>query len=146
MSSVDALGRLVERGDELVEQHVAQAEERAGVDGILEPRERGLAGQIVVVDRAVAEQLEDRIAPQQVVVVLVGVVGQDAVHPHADHFQERVTDVADVPPVGEALGQLPVSPNRSSSWRNGSSPASLETWAAEGSTTTGFDVPKSSAN
>ena len=39
-----------------------------------------------------------------------------------------------------------VSPNCSSSWRNGISPASLETCAAEGSTTTGFDVPKSKAN
>jgi hypothetical protein len=49
----------------------------AAVDGVLKTREGGLAGQIAVGRRAVAEQLEDWTAAQHVVVVLVGVVGED---------------------------------------------------------------------
>ena len=62
------------------------------------------------VDRAVADQLEDRIAPQHVVVVLVGVVGEDAVDPHPGHLQEGMIDVADVPPIGQGFGKLPRQP------------------------------------
>ena len=99
-------GRLVERGDELVEQHVLQAKETAGADGVLEPRERGLAGQIPTGDRPAADELEDRIAPQHIVGVLVRVVGQNAIHPGASHLQERVVDVSDLPAIGEGRGKL----------------------------------------
>ena len=94
MSSVRCVGGLSNEAMNWSSNTSAQAEERLHVDGVLEPRERGLAGQIVVLDRAVADQLEDRIAPQHVVVVLVGVVGQDAVDPRAGHLQERMVDVA----------------------------------------------------
>ena len=39
-------------------------------------------------------------------VVLVGVVGQDAVHPHASHLQKGVIDAADLPPICQSLGKL----------------------------------------
>jgi hypothetical protein len=52
------------------------------------------------------ERLQDGIAPQHVVGVLVGVVGEDAVHPHPGHLQKRVRDVAGVPPVGQGVGEL----------------------------------------
>ncbi len=80
-------------------------------DGVFKPRERGLAGQIVGLDGAVAKQLENRIASQHVVVVLVGVVGEDAVHPHSGHLQKGMIDVADVPPIRQALGKLPCQPD-----------------------------------
>ena len=76
-------------------------------DRVLEPRERGLAGQVVGRDGAVAKQLENRIAAQHVVVVLVGVVGEDAVHPHSGHLQEGMIDVADMSPVRQGFGKLP---------------------------------------
>jgi hypothetical protein len=57
-------------------------------------------------DRTAADEFEDRIASQQAVVVLVGVVGQDTIHAHADHFQKRVAHVTAVPWVGEAPGHL----------------------------------------
>ena len=44
-------------------------------------------------------------------VVLVGVVGEDAVHPHAGHLQKGMIDAAPAPPVGRALGKLSGEPD-----------------------------------
>src|SRR5262249_17982266 len=82
--------RGVEGGDELVEEDGPQALEGLDVDGVLEARQGGLAGQVVAVGGAVGEQLEDGVGAQGVVVVLVFVVGEDAVDAAADHLQEGV--------------------------------------------------------
>ena len=44
--------RLRERGDELVDEHVAEAEPGGDVDPVLEPGQRRLAGQVRVVGRS----------------------------------------------------------------------------------------------
>jgi hypothetical protein len=51
--------RLVEGGDELVEEDVTQALKGRVGDGVLEAGQRGLAGQVVVVGRAAGDELED---------------------------------------------------------------------------------------
>ena len=72
-------GRLGKRCNELINQVVLQLEEALYANRVLESRECRLACQIVIVDRSAAEKLENRIAAQHVVVVLIGVIGQDAI-------------------------------------------------------------------
>src|SRR5262249_59295317 len=48
-----------ERGDELVDEEVAQALERGDADGVLEAGQRRLAGQVVPVRGAAGDELED---------------------------------------------------------------------------------------
>ena len=84
-----------------------KSEEALRLDGVLESREGGLAGQIVAIDRAAADQFEDRIATQHIVVVLVDVVGQDAVDPSPGHLQEAVAHVAGIAGIVQGLGELP---------------------------------------
>jgi hypothetical protein len=45
------------------------------------------------------------------VIVLIGVVGQDAVDPHPGQFEKRVTDVPNVPPIDQGLCKLPGEPD-----------------------------------
>jgi hypothetical protein len=49
-----------------------------------------LTGEVGVIGEAVGEELEDGVGPEGVVVVLVLVIGEDAVDPLADHAQERL--------------------------------------------------------
>ncbi len=94
----------LERCDELIQKQVLQAEEGLGGNGVLKPRERRLTRQILVIDRAFAQDFEDRIAPQHVVIVLVGVVGQDAIDSRPRHLEESMVDVADLTPIVQAKG------------------------------------------
>jgi len=41
------------------------------------------------------------------VIVLVGVIGEDVVDPHANHFQIGMIDVTGIPAVDERFGELP---------------------------------------
>jgi len=52
-------GWLRERGDELVDKHVAEAEQGRDVDQVLEAGQRRLTGQVRVVGRVVGDELED---------------------------------------------------------------------------------------
>ena len=103
--------RPVERRDELIDQEILQPEEGSDIDGVLETRQRGLTGQLGIVHRAVAEKLEDRIAAQHVVIVLIGVAGQNSIDAHARHLQERVIDVAGGAAITECFGELPRQPD-----------------------------------
>jgi hypothetical protein len=131
-----------ERGDELVEEHVAQALEGRDRDGALEAGQRRLAGQVVLVRGAVGEELEDRICAKRVVVILVLVAGQDAVDAGTDQLQEAVIGEVGVPGSSRASAKAWMNPMRWSNWRTGSSPASLESWPGDGSRASG--VPKKS--
>ena len=95
-----------ERGDELVDENVLQSPQRADVDGVLEAGQGGLAGQFPAFGRTAGEEFEERIVAEHVVVVLVGVVGQDAVDPHADHFQKGMRARLGVAGVVEGGGKL----------------------------------------
>ena len=75
-------------------------------DGVLEAGQRRLAGQVVVLGRAVGDELEDRIGAQGVVVVLVLVAGEDAEDAGADHLQEGVLGEVGVAGVVEDGGEL----------------------------------------
>jgi hypothetical protein len=132
--------RCVEGGNELVEEHVTQPLQGLDRDGILEAGQGRLAGQVIVFGRAVGHELEDRIGAEGVVVVLVLVAGQDAVDVGANLLQEGVLGEVGVPGVIEGRAKARVSPMCWSSWRMGSSPATLESWPGDGSTTSG--VPK----
>ena len=79
-----------ERGDELVDEDILQSPQGTDVDGVLEAGQGGLAGQFPAFGRTAGEEFEERIVAEHVVVVLVGIVGQDAVDPHADHLQKRM--------------------------------------------------------
>jgi hypothetical protein len=64
--------RSIKGRDELIDQHVPQPPEIGNRDGVLEPGERGLAGQVLrIVRKTVGDQLEDRITAEGVVIVLV---------------------------------------------------------------------------
>jgi hypothetical protein len=84
--------RRSERRDEVIDQRVTQAPERRNRDGVLEARERGLAGQVVGVRTAPRDDLEHWIAAQRVVIVLVLVAGDDAVQPRPKHFRALMPD------------------------------------------------------
>ena len=98
--------RRVEGLEEQIDQHVAQPPQVGDRDGVLEPREGGLAGEVGVVGESVGEELEDGVRPQGVVVVLVLVIGEDAVDPLADHAQERLPGERRVAGVVEGGGEL----------------------------------------
>ena len=55
----EVVGRRVERLDEQIDQHVAQPPEVGDRDGVLEPRQRGLAGEVGIVGESVGDELED---------------------------------------------------------------------------------------
>jgi hypothetical protein len=66
-----------------------------------------LAGQIIIVLRAVSEELEDGVMAEGVVVVLVRVAGEDAVDAGADHLPEGVLGEAGGAGVVEDFGEGP---------------------------------------
>ena len=99
-------GRSVERLEEHVDQDVPQPPEVADRDGVLEPREGRLAGQVGIIGQPIGDELEDGVRPERVVVILVLVIGQDAVDPLPDHGQQRVPGESGVPPVIECGGEL----------------------------------------
>ena len=75
-------------------------------DGVLEPREGRLTGEVGIVGEAVGDELEDGVGPQGVVVVLVLVIGEDAVDPLPDHAQERLLGERRIASVVEGGGEL----------------------------------------
>ena len=78
----------------LVAQRVPQSPEIGDRDGVLKPRQRRLAGQVDVARQTIAHQLERRVTAERVVIVLVLVVGDDAIHPLPDHRQIGVQNSA----------------------------------------------------
>ena len=60
--------------------------ERGDVDGIFEWGQRGLTGEVLVLRLSAADQFEDRIAAERVMVVAVFVAGQNSVDALADHL------------------------------------------------------------
>jgi hypothetical protein len=103
--------RCVEGGDELIDEHVAQALEGLDADRVLEARQGGLAGQVVILGRAVGDELEDGVGAQGGVVVLVLVPGEDAVDPGPGHLQEGVLREAGVAGVVQGVGEGPGEPD-----------------------------------
>src|SRR5262249_49103756 len=59
-------------------------------DAVLETRQGGLRGQVGVIGAAATDEFDDGISPQDVVIVLVLVIGEDSVDALADHLQEGV--------------------------------------------------------
>ena len=84
--------RLVEGGDELVNEDITDILEGLNGDGILEARQGGLAGQVIVVGGTIGEEFEDGVMAESVMVILVLVVGEDAVNAGANHLGEGVID------------------------------------------------------
>jgi hypothetical protein len=135
--------RAVEGGDELIDEDIAQALEGLDGDGVLEAGQRRLAGQVVVVRGAVGDQLEDGVGAQGVVVVPVLVAGEDAKDTGKRTISRKVCSVRSRSRrSSRAPAKARVSPMCWSNWRMGSSPASPESWPADGSMTSG--VPKKS--
>jgi hypothetical protein len=99
--------RRVEGGNELVEEDVAQSLERFDGDGVLEAGQGRLAGQVMILGRAVGDELEDGVGAEGVVVVLVLLAGEDAVDPGPDHLQERMLGEVGVAGVVEGVREGP---------------------------------------
>ena len=97
---------MCERGDELVDEHVAEAEQGRDVDLVLEPGQRRLAGQVGVIGGAVGDELEDGVGAEGVVVVLVRVPGEDAEDAGSDHLREGVVDAVGITRVVQRGGEL----------------------------------------
>jgi hypothetical protein len=99
--------RLLSEGlDKLIDQQLPQAEERLDADGVHEPRERRLRGQLgLVVRQPITDQLKDRVVAERVVIVLVFVPGEDAIDPLPDHRQQGVRGL--LPAVIERRRELP---------------------------------------
>ena len=87
-------------------KHVAQPPQVGDRDGVLEPREGRLAGEVGAVGEPVGDELEDGVGSEGVVVVLVLVIGEDAVDPLPDHAQERLPGERRVAAVVEGGGEL----------------------------------------
>jgi hypothetical protein len=96
-----------ERGEELVDQGVAQAFQRGDVDGVLKARQGGLAGQVGVGGQAAGNEFEDGFGAQGVVVVLIFVAGEDAVEAGTEHFEDGVLDEPGVAGVVEGGSKVP---------------------------------------
>ena len=96
----------VEGLEEQVHEHIPEPPQVGDGDGVLEAREGGLAGQIAVFRESVGEELEDGIRTQGVVVVLVLVVGEDAVDALADHAEQGLLGERRVAYVVECGGEL----------------------------------------
>jgi hypothetical protein len=90
-----------------VEEDDAEPLERLNRDGVLEARQRGLAGQVVVRRGAAGEELEDGVGAERVVVVLVRVAGQGAVDAGPNHLQDGVLGEGGVAGVAERIGEGP---------------------------------------
>ena len=97
--------RFGERGDELIDEDVAESEQGRNVDLVLEAGQRRLTGQVGVVGRAIGDEFEDRIGAEGVVVVLVFVAGEDAEDTHADHVEEGVFDASGIAGIVECVGE-----------------------------------------
>ena len=69
-------------------------------------RQCRLAGQVLIVDRATTDQLENRIAPQHIVVVLIRVIREDAVDSHPSHLKKGMIEIALMTTIGQSLGKL----------------------------------------
>ena len=98
--------RGVERLDEQIDQEVAEPPEIGDRDGVLEPRERGLTGEVKVIGEPAGDELEDGIRAQGVVVVLILVIGEDAIDPLPHHGGERLSDEGGDAGVIERGGEL----------------------------------------
>jgi hypothetical protein len=108
----------------VVEEHVAQPLEGHDADGVLEARQRRLAGQVVVLGRAAGDELEDGVGADGIVVVLVLVAGQDAVDAGTDHLQEAVLGQVGVPGIVESGGEGPGQANAVVELAEGEQPGS----------------------
>ena len=73
-------------------------------DGVFEARDRRLTGQVSAIRRAVCQQLEDGIAAQRVMSVLVGIPRQNAKHASPDNLQRRMCGSTAL--VSELFGEL----------------------------------------
>ena len=102
----EVVRRRVERLEEQIHEHVAEPPQIGDGDGVLEAGEGGLAGQVAVLGEPVGEELEDGVGAQGVVIVLVLVVGEDAVDALADHAQEGLLRQGGIAWVVERGGEL----------------------------------------
>ena len=75
-------------------------------NGVLKAGQGGLTCQVIILNRTITDQLEDRIAPQHVMIILIWIVRDDAVDTHPCHVKKRVIDVPDVPPIDQGLHEL----------------------------------------
>ena len=95
-----------EGGDELIDVHVAEAFERRDVDVVLETRQGRLTGQVRTFGRPTGNQLEGRIEPQRVVVVLIFVISEDAVDTHPHHVEHGMFKQFGITGIVQSGGEL----------------------------------------
>jgi hypothetical protein len=105
-----ATGWRVEELNEEIDQDIAQPPEIGDRDRVLEPREGRLAGEVGILGKPIGDELEDGIGPQGVVIVLVFVIGEDAIDPLSHHAQQGLLGEEGIASVVESgcdlLGEL----------------------------------------
>src|SRR5580692_7550547 len=102
----EMLGRGREGGNELIDENITQAEQGTHRDGVLETRMGRLTGQVGAVGGSTGHQLENRIGAKCVVIVLVLIVGEDAIDARACHFKEGVRYQFEIAGVVQGLSEL----------------------------------------
>jgi hypothetical protein len=101
----DALRHLPERGAILVDQRPPEAQQRADVGQVFQPRDRRLRAQFFARWQAVERQFEHRVAAQCVGIVAVFVTGGDHQHAEADDLGQAVLNLLRCARIVEAGGQ-----------------------------------------
>ena len=86
--------RLVERVDKPLDEPIFQPQQGRRSNGVLEPRQGGLAGEIVILRQAIGQQLKDGIRAQGIMIVLIFVASEDPKQATANHLQRGVLRIA----------------------------------------------------
>ncbi len=97
-------GRL-ERLEEQVDQDIPEPPQVRNREGVLEAGQGRLTGQVGKLRETIGDHLEDRIRAEGIVVVLVLVVGEDAVDPLPHHAQEGLFHKVGIAVVLEGGGE-----------------------------------------
>ncbi len=80
--------------------------ERAGIQCILEPRERRLRGQLLATDRvATTEQLLDRVTAQSARIVPIRVAARDGIQALAHQLTDRMLNLVRLAPIIDSADQ-----------------------------------------
>jgi len=99
------------RLDKRLDQDVRDTVKISPRNGVLQPRERRLAGQRLVVGKSLTGHLQGRVLPQRVRVIRVLVAASDLEDPLLEHVQKRMLGIAGMTAIVKNLGHTLEQPH-----------------------------------